>query len=349
MAVPARASLPQPRGADPDGSPGPPVAAASVPGAEGSTPSGPGSTGSTQSGTAPERAGLSLRELAAYSSTLFGLLCLIKVYGVARYSTTTTATLVTTAPERVILGTLAIYVYPTMAALTYGIPWFCLAWRRRVRPEAWPLLAAVVLVTGLMTPVPYHLAGLGLVGTSVLVELLLRRRGVARLCRWLRLPGELPARLRGSSLALLGGLALLVGFLDTLESPWMSAELFVLNGPVVTTTQQPDGSSAGRHVAVVSSADTVAGYPIEEGPSDFVILNAGTRYVMHVPKGMIRNRYTCHEAGTQLRGQVPLLDRLLGRQYTSPNSDCGAVRDQFLRLPENQPTTRSDPSRPTTG
>src|SRR4051794_15254587 len=39
-----------------------------------------------------------VREAAAYGSTLFGLACLVKVYGVARYSGSTTAALISTAP-----------------------------------------------------------------------------------------------------------------------------------------------------------------------------------------------------------------------------------------------------------
>ncbi|HET9658428.1 MAG TPA: hypothetical protein VFP72_23955 [Kineosporiaceae bacterium] len=309
--MPARTPVPHPRG----GSPG---------AARGDAPA-------RDAGTAAP--GVSLREIATYSSSLFGLLCLIKVYGVARYSTTTTATLVTTAPERVILGTLAIYVYPTMAGLAYGIPWLCVRWRDRVRPGAWPVLVAVVLITALMTPPAYHLAGLALVALSVLLEVLLRRRATVRLAARLRIP-QVPAALRGNALAFLGGAALLLGFLDTLESPWMSAELFVLKGSVVTATQQPGGTGTSRRPSVVTSADPVVGYLIDESSADLVILHAGTRYVMHVPKSLVRGRYTCHEADTQLRGQVPLLDTVLGRAYTTPNSDCDQVRDQLRRLPD---------------
>jgi hypothetical protein len=118
---------------------------------------------------------LSLKEIATYSSTLVGLLCLIKVYGVAHYSTTTTATLITTAPEDIVLGTLAVYVYPVLTALAYGIPWFSWAWRRHLHPGVWPLLLSAALVAMAMTPPEYHLTGIGLVAGSSLVEIVFRR------------------------------------------------------------------------------------------------------------------------------------------------------------------------------
>jgi hypothetical protein len=256
--------------------------------------------------------------MAAYASTFFGLACLIKVYAVSRYSTTTTAALITTAPEQVVFGTLAVYVYPTMAVLAYGTAWFAVTWRRVIAREVWPAVLAVIVLTALMTPLEYHLVSLAVLAVSLLVEFVIRR---------LPSPGrpglaaEVRRAVRGHSFAVLGGVALLVGFLVTLESPWASAEVFVVSEPVVSATHAP-GSGSDSQVRLMSSSRPFVGHMVEETLTGYKILNAETRYIMLLEKSQVAGRYTCHALGEQLRGRQPLLDRLLGRPYRSPNSDC---------------------------
>lgn len=261
---------------------------------------------------------VSIRELAAYASTLFGLACLIKVYAVSRYSTTTTTALISTAPEQVVFGTLAVYVYPTMAILAYGTAWSAVTWRRSIAREVWPALLAVIVLTALMTPLEYHLISLTVLAVSLLIEFVIRRlpspRGPGLLV-------EVRRAVRGHSFAFLGGITLLVGFLVTLESPWASAEVFVVKEPVVSATHDP-GSRSDSQVRLASSARPFVGHMIEETLTGYKILHAETRYIMLLEKSQIAGRYTCHATGEQLRGRQPLLDRLLGRPYLSPNSDC---------------------------
>lgn len=59
------------------------------------------------------------------------------------------------------------------------------------------------------------------------------RRSIAREV-WPAVPAEVRRAVRGRSFAFLGGIALLVGYLVTLESPWASAEVFVVSEPVVS-------------------------------------------------------------------------------------------------------------------
>jgi hypothetical protein len=261
---------------------------------------------------------VNLRETAAYASTFFGLACLVKVYGVARYSTTTTTALITTAPEQVVFGTLAVYVYPTMAILAYGTPWFAVVSRRKLPGAAWPLVVAVTVLTALMTPVEYHLASLTILTVSFLIEVVIRRLPAPHRAGALY---QVRRLVSGYAFAYLGGLVLLVGFLATLQSPWASAEVFVVKEPVVSATHDLGGSSDGP-VRLVSSAGPFTGYLIGESLTGYEVLNAETRYIMQVEKSQVAARYACHAKGEQLRGRQPLLDRLLGKPYLSPNSDC---------------------------
>jgi hypothetical protein len=56
-------------------------------------------------------------------SLLLVLLLLVKVYGVARFSLTTSVTLVTAAPLSVLIGTLELYAYAFTAALAAAALW----------------------------------------------------------------------------------------------------------------------------------------------------------------------------------------------------------------------------------
>jgi hypothetical protein len=268
-----------------------------------------------------ERSPINLREIAAYTSTFFGLACLVKVYGVSRFSTTTTAALITTAPEQVVLGTLAIYVYPTMAILAYGTPWLSMMWRESVPRQTWPLVISVTVLAALMTPPEYHLACLAILAASVLVEVALRRLPPCRRPGLLR---DVSRAAYGRSFAFLGGTALLAGFIATLESPWASAEVFVVTEPVVTATQDLDDGAEGT-VDWATSGQPFVGYVVDESLTEYRVLNASTRYIMLLEKSQVTARYSCHSTQGQLRGHQPLLDVLRGRRYLSPHSDCNRL------------------------
>lgn len=263
---------------------------------------------------------VNFREMAAYASTFFGLACLVKVYGVSRFSTTTTAALITTAPEQVILGTLAVYVYPTMAILAYGTPWVAFTWRRSVPREAWPFVLAVTTLAAMMTPIEYHGVCLAVLAVSAVIELMIRRLPTAD-----DRSGPLTAlqqALRGRTFVFLGGFLLLMGFVNTLDSPWASAEVFVVKEPVVSATQDLNDGADDGPVRWAASSQPFVGYVIDEGDGSFKVLNASTRYIMMLDEAQVVARYTCHSREAQLPGREPILNRLRGQHYQSPNSDC---------------------------
>src|SRR4051812_29412798 len=85
--------------------------------------------------SAPEAAtGISTRELVAIGSALLILLFLIKIYGVGRYSLTTTTALLAATPTQVALGTVTIYAYYILPAVALGTAWFAVRFRARVQP-----------------------------------------------------------------------------------------------------------------------------------------------------------------------------------------------------------------------
>src|SRR5664280_1308925 len=93
-------------------------------------------------------------------SVLIVLLLLVKAFGVAHFSITTTLMLVTAAPLTVVLGTLASYGYMMSAIATL----FALAWlwsliaTRRANPgrDIWvPVALAILVASVLLTPWDY--------------------------------------------------------------------------------------------------------------------------------------------------------------------------------------------------
>src|SRR5688572_26758770 len=137
---------------DAGGTPG--AAASGAPGAPGT----PGASGA--SGASGGFGQVSTRELLALGSALLLLLFLIKIYGVGRYSLTTTTALLAATPVQVALGTVTIYAYYILPAIALGTVWFAVRYRARIQPVLWPLILIVAAVTALASPYRYLLQGL---------------------------------------------------------------------------------------------------------------------------------------------------------------------------------------------
>jgi hypothetical protein len=302
------------------GSPGPPPAASSAE-----------SSGATPAGR------ISTRELLAVGSALLLLLFLIKIYGVGRYSLTTTTALLAATPFQVALGTVTIYAYYVLPAVALGTVWFAVRYRDRVQPALWPLILIVVTVTALASPFKYLLRGLAVVLLALTVELVIRRLRH----RWARSTAEHHVRRRqtlagwqGLSVVYLGAAALSFQFMHSLDAPWVSAQAFLLNTAAVPATQQMRVNA--NQLRVVPESRFV-GYPIAETEEWVTILHADTRYVMRIPQSSIDTRLTCHNEDDQLAGDRPLLEALQGNSYNSPNLDCRKVLTYLSRKLPGQP------------
>jgi hypothetical protein len=286
----------------------------------------------------PEPAGrISTREVLAVGSALLLLLFLIKIYGVGRYSLTTTTALLAATPVQVALGTVTIYAYYVLPAVALGTVWFAIRFRHRLQPGFWPLVVIVVLVTALASPFKYLLRGLAVVLVSVAVEMLIReyRRRLARSTddRLIRRRQSL-AGWQGLSVVYLGAAALAFQFMHSLDAPWVSAQAFLLNTAAVPSTQQM--TVRANRLRVVPESRFV-GYPIAETDEWVTVLHAETRYVMRIPQSSIDTRLTCHNEDDQLAGDRPLLEALQGNRYNSPNLDCREVLRYLERKTPGQP------------
>ncbi|MFC7534394.1 hypothetical protein [Actinoplanes sp. GCM10030250] len=265
------------------------------------------------------------------------LLFLIKIYGVGRYSLTTTTALLAATPFQVALGTVTIYAYYVLPAVALGTVWFAIRYRERVQPALWPLIIIVVVVTALASPYKYLLRGLAVILLALCAELVIRwfRR------RWEHSPSELHVRRRrtlagwqGLSVVYFGAAALSFQFMHSLDAPWVSAQAFLLNSAAVPATQQMTVDA--NRLRVVPETRFV-GYPIAETEEWLTVLHADTRYVMRIPQSAVDTRLTCHNEDDQLAGDHPLLEALQGNPYNSPNLDCRKVLTYLERKSPGQP------------
>jgi hypothetical protein len=287
---------------------------------------------------APDATGrISSREALALGSALLILLFLIKIYGVGRYSLTTTTALLAATPTQVALGTVTIYAYYVLPAVALGTVWFAVRFRARVPPALWPLIIIVAVVTALASPFRYLIQGLTVVLAAVCVELLLRRyrrRWAQSADERLIRRGATLAGWQGQSIAYLGAAALAFQFLHSLDAPWVSAQAFLLNTAAVPATQQ---MTAERNRLRVVPETRFVGYPIAETEEWVTVLHIDTRYVMRIPQSAIDTRLTCHNEDDQLTGDQPLLEALQGHRYNSPNIDCRKVLQYLEHKSPGQP------------
>lgn len=277
----------------------------------------------TRAGSEP--AALTPRDLLGGGSLALVLLFLVKVYAVAHYSLTTAAALVVATPVQVSLGTLSIYAYLAMPAIALGTVWVFLKHRAGLPSAVWPGLLLVAAFTALISPAPYLVTGSAALMTSVLAS----RAAAAALRRHPCRPGLRGGVLRSvhrHAFLYLGGALLVQQLATTLETPWIAAEVFELSSPAVVSTH--DDPADSQHLRIRRDAYPV-GYPLAADDQWFTILDARTRYVVHIPAGDVLDRRTCHQEDDQLHGHRPLLWALTGRSYNSPNTACGVVRREL--------------------
>ncbi|MDR7327449.1 MULTISPECIES: glycosyltransferase family protein [Catenuloplanes] len=263
------------------------------------------------------------RELAAAGSALLILVVLIKIYGVAHFSLTTTTGLLAAPPVQVALGTVTIYAYHVLPALALGTCWLAVRYRRDIAWGVWPVIVIVAIVATLASPFQYLLVELGVVAVAALLEL-----GLWRLIRHRTSPTL--NGLRGMMFVYLAAAVLAYQFLASLDAPWVSAQAFRVDSAAVVRTQH---MTWDQNEFDVLSDRVFIGYPIAEEAGWLTVLHADSRYLMRFPSSSVRDRLTCHYEKDQLQGDRPLLSVLQGRPYDSPNIDCELVRTYLYGRP----------------
>ena len=277
--------------------------------------------------------GIGARELFGAASAFLMLLFLIKVYGVARYSLTTTTGLLTASPTQVVLGTVTIYAYYVLPALAVGTLWFAVRYRRRIRWSVWPVIVIVATVAALASPFEYLRTEMGVVAAAFVAELALH----VFLSRRSRLdfrPGRTSqlalSGLQGMMIVYFAAGLLALQFLASLDAPWVSAQAFRLDRAAVVSTQQ---MTVQEGVLDIDSERVFVGYPISEENGWLTVLHADTRYLMRFPTASVMDRLTCHNEADQLHGDRPLLAAIQGAPYNSHNIDCRLVADHLKGIP----------------
>jgi hypothetical protein len=246
------------------------------------------------------------------SVLLFGIL-LVKIYGVAHFNINIVATLASTSPASVALGTISIYSYFFLAMIGSASAWLAVA---SLAPDAKfkALRGTLVFVTVflfLLTPWRYFL-------DAMILSLLLV--GLQRFARWLwrkARPNDWPkfSVLRASmaSLGVISALFILV----TLDQPWAPAEIVTLSHKVVTNQTTPDGSMSQRPVAFV----------LAEDKGSLELLIDDDRTVIYVDPADVKSRQICN-LNDNPSSSDPVFENLLGDNYGAHVLSCWRSTDQ---------------------
>lgn len=256
---------------------------------------------------------------------LLVILLLLKSFGVANFSLSTTGALLGLAPLSVLLGSVTSALYLLIPMTAAVLLWqLAVNWKRlgRWRPAVFALATLLVLLS------PWHYLWRVAVASFALVLIALilvavvgwvaGRRGVPQDPFGRRLAGELrSAPLISWPLALL----LIAVLLKTLQTPWLPAEAVTFSSPKIISYRDQES-------ALVS-----VGYVVDTNAGWTEILEAKHRFLMKVPTKDIVRRSTCRVHGQALQGAEPLLYRWTHGPYRSPNRSCEEVeRCEFDRL-----------------
>jgi hypothetical protein len=271
-------------------------------------------------------------------SLLLVLLLLVKAYGVARFSLTTSAALVTAAPLSVLTGTLALYEYAFMAALAVAALWlFALGTRANDTLRRWtPLTFACFLFATLLSPPLYLYWTFGALAVSLTSYQVFAKNARAshlwmRLTRSSAIPS--PGRITASFAALLAAGFLLI----TIDRPWLPAEVVALKSPIIVRT-----TGAKQHSEKTSRPVV---YIVSEQNDETTMLVDDDRYLITIPTDDIAVRVICRQEG-QIGSTRPLLWVILGRPYSSPNLECWRLTDQPEECPPPTPSRGPCPGTP---
>jgi hypothetical protein len=271
-------------------------------------------------------------------SLLLVLLLLVKAYGVARFSLTTSVALVTAAPLSVLIGTLELYAYAFMAALAAVALWlFIMGMLANGELRRWtPLTFALFLFATLLAPPLYLYWTFGAVAISlILYQIFIKSPRAGNLYRRLTRSGGMPSpsRIAACIAALLAAGFLLV----TIDRPWLPAEVVALKHPIIvrTTGARQHSEKTSRPVVFI----------VSEQNDETTMLVDEDRYLVSISTNDIEVRVTCRLEG-QFGSRAPLLWVILGRSYSSPNLACWRLTDQPEECPPPSPSRGPCPGPP---
>lgn len=279
-----------------------------------------------------------LLSVSVLSSLLLFSVLLIKVYGAAHYNVDVVATLASTAPASVLLGTISIYSYFFLAMISVEAAWllfasFFKAWS--LKPYR-TLFAGVAIFLFLLSPLRYFFEAAVLSIALVLFELIaynLTRDQVASLLRLIAFgfrrgthffprigvprPGvelrkgfPLPRASLISS-AIIFALFLLL----TLDQPWAPSVVVTLKHPISTNLTRPIASRSQKPVAFVLADDN----------GTMQLLIDDSRTIVYVPDKDVRSEQLCN-LNSNFMGSNPAFKR--SRDFQGNVESCWRITDQ---------------------
>jgi hypothetical protein len=273
-----------------------------------------------------------LRDIALGIASVLGVIFLFKLYAMSGYSLTTMNGVVASVPPRAMVGMVVSYMYFLMPMSTFAIIWCCTYHRRELRGLVWACLICIALASALVSNWILLLECAGIYAVSAAIEGRMRQIATSNI------QGEISAsrakkmywsdRARGKVFAVLGGAYLLWVIAYHIQAPWTDAEVFVFNTDVVVEVKQKTVSGTrGKKVQVADlrTRRAAIGYLISDQDGWITILNARTRFVMHIPAGVITQRNICHEKA-QLISRKPVYYGFWS-DINSPNKDCESILD----------------------
>ena len=243
------------------------------------------------------------------------LLLLVKVYGVAWYTLETTTALVTAAPLSVLLGTLALYEYVFMAALTVtAVILFIMGIVGEGGLRPWmPYTFALAAFSALLTPL-FYLPWAGLAIVIVLtIYLAPRAWGVWKVRRGNGRKTKVSPSL-GRIAMMVGTAVVAITVLLTIDRPWLPAEVVELQHKVVVNPRKDTKSS--RPVVFV----------VSEQNDWITMLVDYDRYLVRVPSTDVVKRTVCH-LNWQLGNGQTLYQWLTGQPYYAAGLACWRLTD----------------------
>jgi hypothetical protein len=291
---------------------------------------GEGERPSSRESPAAKTSPIELQHAATLGAAGLALFTLFKAYAAAKFSLTTAAALLTTAPLNVLLGTMVSYsyeIFPLLFLAAVAWVWHHYRQNRVWIPAHWIALLIAFLAL-LVSPWPYlwpsTTAFLILLSLSAAARWLAARSGSqqAGRTRWLISPLLATRVWVAVFFVVAGGLVIV----RTLTNVWLPVEVVVYQqgidcnvkiGHVVRASDNKQFTTADAY-----GCRMAVGNVLNDQGDWTTLVRADDRGLLRLRSTDVRYRELCHLSGVQLKGERPLLFVILRQPYVSPNTSC---------------------------
>ncbi len=280
-----------------------------------------------------------LLSVSVLSSLVLFSILLIKVYGAGHFNVNIVATLASSSPASVVLGTISIYSYFFLAVIGVAAAWLALAsfFKRWGLKPYRTLFAGTAIFLFLLSPLRYFVDAVVL----SLILVLLQLSAYVLWNKWLRRQSEdaikrlLSAVTRGrfrkkapwprfgdweefslpraslTSLAVIFALFLLL----TLDQPWAPSVVVTLKHPISTNQTRPIASLSRKPVA----------FELADDNGTMQVLIDDARTILYIPDSDIESKQLCN-LNSNFMGSNPAFE--LSQNFQGNVESCWRLTDQ---------------------